>query len=539
MTDPAKPPTPHWIALGGLVLALGYLPTLVAPFDFVDDGNLVYPSPPSSLTEHARIWWDKVRANVDHLGPFRPTLWAHWEVFANTLGPDPVAWRAVRLVWCGLAAGALLWLMHAFGIPPAAALLASAAAMWNPYRNEIWTSLTLAEGVAMPYALGAIAAARQAATSRRPAVWDAIAVGGLLVALGCKNTFVAIVPAMLAARLYPDGWRANRWRAAVYLLPLLLPAGHFVYFRLNWQPGQYTTPGPSWEQAARIAGWLRGGAGLDFIGVGLALGAGVIFWSRKSQRPPGAPGGRSPTQHRPAVLCGALLLLAGVAVYLPVSIMAARYTLPAVWGFDLLFALLLARLLAQPAARPRRLALAAVAGGLAVMAVANVARQEKLAARSRMLWAALYHVETTAPADARIAWASGDALNAEEGIHFAWHLRHRGRPDIRVGLFDADGRPIPRVELPPLAGPPALRVSAAGPGREFAATYRFGRKRFSVRVDDLTPAGSPAYLDPSTLAVMRQTFDADLHRRLTAAPDAGKRPTAELKPPATMPGWGR
>ncbi|MFO0848139.1 MAG: hypothetical protein U0871_06235 [Gemmataceae bacterium] len=273
MTAPDKPGFPHWIVLGGLVLALGYLPTLLTPFDFIDDGNLVYPSPPgTTLTQHAGIWWDKVRANVEHLGPFRPTLWVHWEVMANTLGADPAAWRAVRLLWCGLAAAALLWLMRAFGIPPTAALLAGAAAMWNPYRNEIWTSLTLAEGVAMPYALAAVAAARQAAHSRRPWAWDLVAVFGLLVALGCKNTFVAIVPAMLAARLFPDGmslrdgWRMNRWRAAVYLLPLLLPAGHFLYFRLTWHPGQYTTPGPSLEQVGRDHELDEGG------GVGLCRG---------------------------------------------------------------------------------------------------------------------------------------------------------------------------------------------------------------------------------------------------------------------------
>ena len=32
--------------------------------------------------------------------------------------------------------------------------------MWNPYRNEIWTSLTLSEGVAMPYALAGLCWAR-------------------------------------------------------------------------------------------------------------------------------------------------------------------------------------------------------------------------------------------------------------------------------------------------------------------------------------------------------------------------------------------
>src|SRR5262249_10516064 len=146
-------------------LAAAYLPTLATPFDFVDDGNLVYPDPPTAAAGYAHVWWSKVQANYEHLGPFRPTLWVHWELFANLFGGDPVAWRVMRLIWTGLAAGMLLWLFRTLGLHPVAALLAGALAMWNPYRNEIWTSLTLSEGVAMPYALFALVAARKAATS--------------------------------------------------------------------------------------------------------------------------------------------------------------------------------------------------------------------------------------------------------------------------------------------------------------------------------------------------------------------------------------
>ena len=285
MTDaPPRSPFPWWVILGGVVLALGYLPTLHAPFDFIDDGNLVYPAPPgTTLVGHVQLWWDKVAANVEHLGPFRPVLWAHWELAANTLGADPVAWRAARLAWCGLAATALLWLLRELKARPTAALVAAAAAMWNPYRNEIWTSLTLAEGVAMPYALLALVAARKAGASSRPWAWDVVAVVGLAAALGCKNVFAALVPAMLALRLWPDGvtwgdgWRANRWRAAAYLLPLAVPAAHLAYFRLNWQPGQYETPGPTVAQAVRIGSWRKGAAGLDFLGCGgLQFGRGLF-----------------------------------------------------------------------------------------------------------------------------------------------------------------------------------------------------------------------------------------------------------------------
>jgi hypothetical protein len=151
--------------------------------------------------------------------------------------------------------------------------------------------------------------------------------------------------------------------------------------------------------------------------------------------------------------------------------------MPAVWGFDVLFALLLTALVAIPASVPKRAAWAGVGLGLVALLVANVGRQEKAAARSRMLWAALHHVEATAPQGARIAWVGDKSLGTEEGIHFAWHLLHRGRGDVRVGLFD---------------GPTEGASGVWGPGPTFAANYRLGRKRFTCRLDarrDL-PSGS-------------------------------------------------
>lgn len=536
---------PSWIFLGGLILALGYFPTLNAPFDFIDDGNLVYPGPEGlSLSGHVSQWWDKVRANVEHLGPFRPVLWVHWELAANLLHGDPVAWRAVRLVWCALAAMTLLWLFRELKLTPTAALLAGAAAMWNPYRNEIWTSLTLAEGVAMPYALLALVASRKATSSPRPALWDLLAVFGLLAALGCKNTFVALVPAMMTLRMLPEGmtiregWRANRFRAALYLLPLILPAAHFVYFKLNWHPGQYETPGPSLAQLGRMGSWLKGAAGLDFLGVGIALLLVGLAWttSRATIR-------EYAQEYRAGLIAAGILFLAGVAVYLPLPMMAARYTMPAIWGVDIALAISFTVALTRLNLWPQRVAFAAIAIGLGVMMMANVGRQEKVAARARMLWDAIHHVEATAPPGAGIAWVSGEngALNVEEGIHFHWHLLHRGRGDVRVGLVDEAGVPITRVELPPLTGEPMYRlaVSPGGQGwsdeRSFAAGYWMGRKRYSCRLE---AARAPATggLDPWTMALMKMQFqepgtEGELLKKLSGPDASGQRPSAGLKSP--------
>jgi hypothetical protein len=89
-------------------------------------------------------------------------------------------------------------------------------------------------------------------------------------------------------------------------------------------------------------------------------------------------------------------------------------------------------------------------------------------------------------------------LNVEEGIHFQWHLYHRGRGDVRIGLFDAAGRPLERVELPPLDGEPEFCLSGKGvaggwePERTFAAAYWMGRRRYDCHLGRRPPAPSHA-----------------------------------------------
>src|SRR5438045_7617986 len=143
-TPPADRPRFGWRVLlaGAVLLPALYLLTLNTPFDFIDDGNLVYPAPPMPLGERLGLVWEKVVANYEHLGPFRPVLWVHWELAAELFQADPVRWRAARLVWSGLAVAALLALLRELSIKPRPALFAAAVGFCNPYRNAIWTRLT-------------------------------------------------------------------------------------------------------------------------------------------------------------------------------------------------------------------------------------------------------------------------------------------------------------------------------------------------------------------------------------------------------------
>jgi hypothetical protein len=449
--------TPWLIALGALVIPLIYLPTLGTRFDFIDDGNLVYPAPQMPRGERLHLVWQKIVANYDHLGPFRPVLWAHWELAADLFRADPVLWRAARLAWSALAASALLALLRELRVRPAAALFVAALAFWNPYRNEIWTSLTLSEGVAMPYALAALWCAARANRSTRAWPWDLAAALGVIAALGCKNVFAALVPAQVYLRLYSDGagWRdglkAHGRRAAMLTATLLLPVIHYVYFRLHWHPGQYPPRSPTLAQLGRLLRALAGAVSIDFLGLGLGLTLAAIWLARRT-------GLRPTTSSSTPFVAGGLLLFAGIAVYLPMPAISGRYTMPAVWGLDLLLAGLLSGLGSLPSVAAKRTAWVGLLVGLAVVAGANIGRQEKFAARAAALWDTLEYVETAAGPSDRIAWCSSPALNEEEGIHFHWHLQARGH-NLPVDLCDEQGRPLERCELPPAVGEPELAVT--------------------------------------------------------------------------------
>lgn len=501
---------PWWIPIGGLLIAALYAPTLQTKFDFIDDGNLVYPSAHMPLAARAGVVWGKIKANVEHLGPFRPVLWVHWEVEADLFRGNPFVWRSARLVWCALAAGMLLWLLHDLGVSRWAALMAGALSMWNPFRNEIWTSLTLAEGVAMPYALlGLVAAIRAGRAERRWSrlLWDITAVSGVMMALGCKNVFVALIPAQLALRLCPDGWnlreglRLRGPHAAALLAPIVPFAIHFVYFKLNWHAGQYQPPGPSWGQLVRYLNGLKGAVSLDFVGAGIGLAVVALLLLRSASE--------VWRKHSTAVVAGGLLLLAGIVIYLPMDGVSGRYTMPAVWGLDVLIAVVLANVITVSTAAwhpMSKLAVGAFVAGLCAVAAANIGRQQKFAARAEMLWQALEWTErqplppgtvvawvsdTAASTGGKVAYAAPTAgLNIEEGIHFDWHLRARHRASRVVRLLDESGRGQDRVEIPDSGDAlPAVLFTAfdappsgAGLGWEkqqtFEGAYWAGKKRY-------------------------------------------------------------
>lgn len=435
------------LLLSSVLIAAVFLPTLHAPFDFVDDGNLVYPAPAMELRQRLERVRANIQANYEHLGALRPVLWAHWEAQADLFDGDARRWRASRWLWIVLSTAALLGLLLELGVAPAAAIATAAAAVWNPYRAEIWRSLTLAEGVAMPYALLALTCALRGARtgSRR---WDVAAALATLAALGCKNTFIALIPAQLVLRLVSaaDDQRSRRRAAVILLLPALLPVLHFSFFAMHWHPGQYVLSWPSLQHLARWLYGLRQAMGLDYIGIALLLAL---------------VAGARPDFSRQSIAgyAGLALLLAGTAVYLPIAGVEPRYSMPAAWGIDIWIALLLSALWLSGHSIMKRAAITALCLGLLAMAVVNVARQARASARATLLWQAVDYVERHAANGATVAWVDGPRLGIGEGIHFFWHLARRGRAHVQPLLLDPTGRVRNRPELLNSNDAPSMLVS--------------------------------------------------------------------------------
>lgn len=478
-----------WVLFWAWVITSLYLPSLTTRFDFIDDGNLVYPSAPMPLAARAQLVWQKVVANYENLGPFRPVLWAHWELQAELFRANSFRWRLARVLWAAVATCAFLWLLLELGIHPAAALLTAALAMWNPYRSEIWRSLTLSEGVAMPYAVMGLVCAVRAGRSARPWRWDVAGMLCILAALGCKNTFAAVVPAQMLLRVAPDGqnlrsaWQHHGRRAEMLALTLLLPVVHFIVFRRSWHPGQYPVPGPSREQLGRMLYTIKGAAGADFFGPGLVCAAiALVLDARAAPRLHAVPSRCYElwVRYRATGTAGLALMVFGVAIYLPINGVCRRYSIPAVWGVDLWIAALFSALADARSTVWKRTSYVLLYVGLLALAVATLAQQDRFAARAAVLWQALEFVEQQAPHGAELAWVEGRDLDAGEGIHFYWHLQARSRSDLTVSVVDAQGHPLSRPELPATQRAPSFlftgsAVPLAGGNwvllREFTAFY--------------------------------------------------------------------
>ncbi len=486
------PRWPWWgLVLAGMLGGLCYLPSVGAGFDFADDGVFAYPQPCSSWYEFHSVVWDKAVEEFRGKGPFRPVAWWFWQGEAEWFADHPLAWRLFRVAWAGLACAVFLWLLQDLGIRPAIACLVVGLAQLNPYRGEIWIALTHCEGLAMPFALGSLLCAWRAGPASRPWAWDLAGMVCALLAIGCKNVFLAVVPAQMYLRLVSGGiplWQGiqqHGWRALLLSLVSLFPITHFVLFKTQAIAQPYQLGWDWWHVLGQVRS-MGGAMSVDYLAAVLLVGTVALLWTpqaRKEFRQVAA-------RYRPILGAGLLLFVLGVGVYSPLLGLAGRYTVPGVWGLDLVLAVFFTALFGLPGTVWKRAAGVALAGGAAALLVACLGRQDKNAARITLLWNVLEYVEQIAPPTSQVAWAgvdwsqrTADDLELGEGFHFHLHLQGRGRNAVHVVTYEVASR----QQLHAGASTQWLLSGSCQPPekgawtlvKEFRRPYWLGRRDFS------------------------------------------------------------
>jgi hypothetical protein len=483
------------------------LPTFLIPFDFVDDGALVYAD--------ERPFPERVAAHTQHdfrtNGTFRPIAWAHWDSLASA---GDVLWihRAARWLHGVLCVVLFLWLLAELDIPTLAAWATALLAFWNPLRNEIWLGLGLTEAFAMPYAYFALIAAIRGARTHSWR-WDLAGFIAALLAIETKNTFVAIVPAQLLLRLgcANDSWSQNIHRCWPRLLFLsssvFAVLAQMVAYKLDPAPKNYVPKPPQMSEfGAWIVFYLRA------IGIEYVLLA-IVCWTFQAARyRPSSPSTVSnpSVSQRYIAIVGLVLALAGIAVYLPFGARSGRYAVPGVWGLDLWMALFLTKAFSMPEGLWKRAGATAFTIGLVVSLAVIGIRQDQLAARTNFLWQPAHYLESHAQNGATVLWQCGtgrDDLSLSEGLHFQWHLARRQRTNVILELKkDASHIVETRASY-------ALTNAAAAPApgwqlaRTFETSSLFGRRKNRCYLW-AAPAAADALAVPNGLVLTRQSAGA-------------------------------
>ena len=426
---------------GAVLIPCLYAHNLTVPFDFDDDGIIVYSIGGASVPDWFDRVWQLVMSDFVSRGPFRPTFYFFHQTLAALLGPEALSWRLFFLGWSMIAAGCMLWLMRELRIGALAALCATALAFWNFQRGTIWTHFGLTENIAMPFACMALICAVRAGRSSRPAGWDICGFLCALVMLGTKNTFMAIVPVQVLLRIAPEGTDfiaglRKHWLAAGFLAStMLLPFIHLFYFSRTERA--YAVQRPTLAGAGRIFSGHFRAINLVFLLPALVAAISALAAHERLTNPlttalaaTGSALREVYRAHRVAFLAGGLLIAAGIVVYLPTNVGGGRYTMPGILGLDLALAALLCSLFRLQPSRLKQASVLLLAAAISVVGIAGWLKAERTGAWTRALTDALDHVERNAPRNAVVAWR----LFAPEGQHFEWHLRGRGRGDIKLAL---------------------------------------------------------------------------------------------------------
>lgn len=492
-------PTYSWWAVvaGAAIIPCLYLHNLTVPFDFQDDGVLIYAVGGTDLIDWFSRVWHLVIGDLVGLGPFRPTYWFVLQTAAAAFGQAPALWRLLFFTWSIVSAASMILLMRELRIGLLAALCATALVIWNFRSGSIWIYIGHSENIAFAFTCLALICAVRAGRSARPIGWDVCGFLCALAALGTKNTFAAIVPAQLLLRAAPEGVDllggiAKHWTAILFLgSTLLLPVVHlFVFSTMAHGPTAYAMGLPTLHGVRTILNGYMQAMSLPFLAPALVVAAAAL--TDQTRRTAGtatifASLGSAMRDvfdaQRAAFLAGGLLAAAGAAIYMPMNVGGGRYTVPGVIGLDIIWAAFLTSFFHLQPSRLKTAAALLLTAGMVVVAGGGWLYAERMGAQEKVYNDALNYVERTAAPHTSVAWAA----SPPEGQHFEWHLRAHGRGDIKLTAVgtkgDADAlRPdksTPLLLISTDPAPPARPESWSAPVVFERATWP-GFQRYTI-----------------------------------------------------------
>lgn len=446
----------NFIGAAGVALLVGivYAGTLAQPFDFDDDGVTVSQAVvrgPFLNRVHRTVVTAVHECRMT--GPFRPAFWAYTEFQAYFFSVDAFGWRVVRLAWAATSGALFFLLVVELGFGRKMAMLATILAMIAPMRSSIWYHICFGEGNAAPFVFASFLLARRATRSTHTWMDDSLAWLCMAIALWTKNVFMACIPALVIFRLWRDGcslresW-AREWKGAGWLATTaLLPLAHIAYLAI--QPpltDRYAMSEPSTARLLWMADVVRLSGGSDFVGLAVVLATIGCVCDSAARRQVFSPA------HRNVAIAGISILACGMLVYVPIIQWRAsgRYSIPAVWGLDLLLVLLWTGVMSLRSAVYRRVIWGSLGVGMAILLAANLAEQQKYIFHCRDLWNTMRTVAAGAPSATTIHISPG-AMSDGEMFHMQAMLTAFGRYDLHLATLGdeeatrADGWRITRA----------------------------------------------------------------------------------------------
>jgi hypothetical protein len=328
-------------AIVGLFLAL-FGPALRAGFYVIEDHLLLVGREWSPAN-----WGTRIFADIETFQRFRPAYWIYIAVGDHVFGSNPHLWHAATMLWGVLTCYLLYESMRRIGADVVSAAVFVLLLIVGS-NNWIWLNLIPQETTGMLLASVAVWAIVRAAQSVHARRWDVLAFLAMTGAALIKESFVILIPALLALRLACEiHFRGRSWAESFRRVVPLLAVGCALFvvgvaivgIIVASQPSGYSATASGLSLASLAPSRLFRLLSTMELATALAVAAGVwvvLWFGKESSR---------------------TTLVAGAAVWglwvVPQLVLYSngiqgRYLVPAVVGVAAAIALSLANVLRRP-----------------------------------------------------------------------------------------------------------------------------------------------------------------------------------------------